>query len=267
MAFTVLERPITITNDERSEVSLRDERIRADEARAREFNGRISENYERLLRGEQPVVTSASTIVEERTYSLPVVETPASCGAAQRLADYVPVETPASGERRRLFEGVSYKDGVLYDATQVAEAPAVETPAVEAPTEDVPVPETVTAPVAVVADDEEEDALPTRRTMETIHQSERATAHAQQSYGVSYELSKKTQLVLAVVAMFIIAAIAIICINTSVLNSMSAELTALQSVAGELQAQAVVLEESIEAIQNSDYISQFAEMMGMIPMN
>ena len=262
MAFTVLERPITITNDERSEVVLRDERIRADEARAREFNDRISENYARLLHGEQPVATSAPTVVEERSYSVPTAETPASYGAAQRLADYVPVQAPARSERRRVFEGVSYKDGVLYDATQVAEAPAVETPAVE-----VPVVETVTAPVSVVADEEEEDALPTRRTMETIRQTEKATAQSQQTYGVSYELSKKTQMVLAVVAMFIIAAIAIICINTSVLNSMTAELTALQSVASELQAQAIVLEESIESVQSADYISQFAEMMGMIPMN
>ncbi len=232
MSTAVLERTWNSTREET--VAIRDERARLEEAKARAFNGQISNNYARLLYGE-PQATA--TPVMERA---PVKEsTP-----ADRVASYTPVTAPASS--RRLFDGVTYKDGVIYNATATVEAP-VETPEVVEKT----------APTV----EETEDSLPTSKTMDTLRR--KYNQHEQVSYGTVTELTSKAKLLLATIALVIVVAIAVICVNTSVLNSLNAQIGTLNAQSGELTSEYATLVQQIEDVTSMESVAEFAAQNGM----
>ena len=261
MATAILERTLPYTEEESPE--RREARARAEEREAREFNGRISENYARIFGGEPyaseqpaaaPQAAAASAPVLEKAYAAPAADFDADM-TARRISQYVPVR---SIEKKGLFDGLSYKDGVLYDAAAVA-AP-VEIPVSAPALAPAPMP----APAA--AEEEDEDARPTSRTMETLRRREAVSAEPQsrQTFGAAYELTNKAKLLLAAIALVVVVALAIICVNTSVLSTLSTELGTLETAAETLRAQAMSIEQSIDAVQSFENVAEFAQQMGMI---
>ncbi len=242
MPTAVLDRVFTRTNEET--VAVRDERARREEARAREFNGQISENYARLLYGEPTATAQVAERKVERAPLFESVTTPAkTSGAAERISQYVSYDAPSSS--RKLFENLAYKNGSVYDVT--APAKTEEKVAVKE------VARTATA------EEENEDSRPTTRTMETLHRKE---SHAV-SYSLASEVSAKAKMLLATIALVIIVAIAVICINTSVLNSLSTRSSELQTANSELSAQYEGLRSEIELATSDEQVVIFAEANGM----
>ena len=114
--------------------------------------------------------------------------------------------------------------------------------------------------------EEDEDARPTSRTMETLRRREAVSAEPQsrQTFGAAYELTNKAKLLLAAIALVVVVALAIICVNTSVLSTLSTELGTLETAAETLRAQAMSIEQSIDAVQSFENVAEFAQQMGMI---
>ncbi len=221
-----------------------------DDLRARQFNEQISENYSRLLRGEATPTASARTAtpVMERTYE----PTPAPSAASRRMSQYVAYEAPASAPK--LFENYSYKNGVLVDVTKNAE-PATPTAA--------PVARVMEAPAyAPSAEEENEDARPTTRTMETLHRKDEASAT--QTYSIASELTSKAKALLAAVAFVIVVAIAVICINTSVLSTLDAELGTMQTASNQLSARYESIQQDIEQVTSEQNVAEWAQANGMV---
>ena len=254
-------------------VTRRDERRTSAE---QEHRQRISENYRKLLfdnNEEWSVAEShmetrtpaapAATATLERTPVMPVHESvsPAteetantySVNTAQRIADYV-AYAPAKG-KHMLFEGIAYKNGELID-TRAAAAPAVA-PAPVAPPAPVEVP---AAPVAAPAED---DALPTRRTLDTLRRGAEMTETEGQT-GLLSSLSLKTKVVLCAIAAAVILIIALICVNTGILSSANADIIVKEAQLRDLQSQYAQMQEDLDYIQSDEFIDGWAQEHGMV---
>ncbi len=228
MATAILEREITRIRSERVLETAQTER--ENETARREFNDRISENYQNLLRGTE-------------TAFRPVTETESPVSyATERIAQYRTAPMTPTG-KKMLFSDVTYKNGEL-----ITEKP-VETVSAEA----------VVAPQTEA--ENEEDAMPTRRTMDTLHRAQASVAVGEQ---VASAISSKMKLALSVVSLVIVLAIAIICINTGVVSSLTADVAVLQAQAGALQTQATELANEIVRVTGWENIMQFAQSLGMI---
>lgn len=163
---------------------------------------------------------SDADVAEDSAVSAPKEEAPAGTSAAQRLADYKAYAAPAT--KKVLFEGITYKNGEL-----IEDAPAVTAPTA-APAADV-----LTMPVSAPA--EEDDAVPTRRTMETLRRSAMSEKETAQETGTSVfaAVSAKTKIVLAAIACAILLAIVLICVNTGIINAIDADIEAIRARAQE----------------------------------
>ncbi len=228
MPTAVLERPMQITKEQT--VQKIDERAMQEKAIARSLNERISEDYTRLMRASQKPVATA-TVVK------PV----------ERVAS-APVQT----QKRRLFDNISLENGV-YNATKTIEKPVEVAPVAPAHAE---IPESTTTPVAEM----EDDALPTAGTM--MHR--RAEAQAKVMPSLLSELSAKAKAVVAAVAFIIIVAIAVICVNTSVLSSLDAQYGALKNTSYELTQEYDGLRAQLEEVSSEEYVANFAKEHGMV---
>ncbi len=228
-------------------------------------------------------------------YHAPIVPSsvPGAPSAAQRIADYVPVRvgmqslqrfgdmpaepvrnrtaeyapaaqpiyapvydssyTPAAEApaRPRLFEGLTYKNGELYDSSSALEAPVYDSS--YAPVREVPV-----TPAAEQTDSEE-DALPTQRTMESVRHAE----EAEPSVGFFASLSLKTKVVLAAVVAAIVLMIAGICINTTILNSVQAEVLSHQEEISRLSEQASAIQAELDYVTDPETIAEWALSQNM----
>lgn len=251
---------------------------RRDESRAisteeREHSDHISENYRRLLfdnaeswssAAESAVPTLERQSIRTEAYA-PVRETApvhesvreetaeiSPSNTAQRLADYVAY--PA-GSKKVLFEGLAYKNGELIDTRAPAQAPKAE--AVVAPAA---APAPAVAPVQAPA---EEDALPTRRTLDTLRRSDSA-AEEQTRTNALAALSLKTKLVLCAIAAAIILAIVIVCINTGLLSAVNADILAKNARLEELTRNYTQIQEDLDAIRDPSNIDEWAQENGMV---
>ena len=254
---------------------------RRDESRAisteeREHSDHISENYRRLLfdnaeswssAAESAVPTLERQSIRTEAYA-PVRETApvhesvreetaeiSPSNTAQRLADYVAY--PA-GSKKVLFEGLAYKNGELIDTRAPAQAPKAE--AVVAPAAPAFVPAPAVAPVQAPA---EEDALPTRRTLDTLRRSDSA-AEEQTRTNALAALSLKTKLVLCAIAAAIILAIVIVCINTGLLSAVNADILAKNARLEELTRNYTQIQEDLDAIRDPSNIDEWAQENGMV---
>ncbi len=173
--------------------------------------------------------------------------------AAERVSQYTAVKSEAPAGRRVLFEGITYKNGELYGVAQKQEsAPVAEAVAIAAP---------VAAPV-MAPEGEADDAIPTRRTMDTLRRAEEERVSAARKESVSYALSSKTKLIIAAVA--IVLVIAIICVNTSIINSLNADIAQLQETSQALASQAAEIEQNIAEVTAWEHVMEFAKQLGMI---
>lgn len=286
---------LAIMDETQTRRSERREDTRAVSAAEREHSDRISENYRRLMfenaetwssAAEQSAshATPAATMTLENAASLrteayapvreeapvyaPVHETVheetaehSPSNTAQRLADYVAY--PA-GNKKVLFEGLAYKNGELIDlrAPAAPAAEAVVMPAapafVPAPA---PAPAAVPAPVAAPA---EEDALPTRRTMDTLRHAEATETETQTRSGVLSALSLKTKLVLCVIVAAVILAITIVCINTGILSAVNADILVKNARLEELSENYTQVQEELDEILDPANIDAWAQANGMV---
>lgn len=169
---------------------------------------------------------------------------------ARRVENYAPVAEPEAAPRSaNLFENVLYRDGEAVVTGEVAPAP-VYAPARTA------APRPQEMPYENYEEDES-DALPTRRTLETIRRSEERETSANTNFFSA--LSMKTKLVLAAVAAVIAILITAICVNTAILNSLNRDIAAKQSAIGELKGQIEVVEGQIEDLTSRDHVFEWAE--------
>lgn len=280
---TVLEREYELRDENRGEVSPAEE----------EHAKHISDNYQRIIRGESDVTkqsvadalfASVRAETRERTVSAP---TAGANNTAQRIADNLAIAAELRGKQRAgespayssarvvdyapvtesaapapapapapLFEGLRYQDGELLNMN----APAYEPSYAPAYTpEETPAYEPVYAPQYDPSFiPSEEDSIPTRETMATILRSQQA-----EKSGFFAALNMKTKVVLAAVATAIIVLIAIVCINTAVLNSLSADIETGRAAVTELTRQAEGIQAEIGAVEDPANIGEWALQHGM----
>ena len=109
----------------------------------------------------------------------------------------------------------------------------------------------------------EEDALPTRRTLDTLRRSDSA-AEEQTRTNALAALSLKTKLVLCAIAAAIILAIVIVCINTGLLSAVNADILAKNARLEELTRNYTQIQEDLDAIRDPSNIDEWAQENGMV---
>ena len=118
-------------------------------------------------------------------------------------------------------------------------------------------------PVAPTYAEDEDDALPTRRTMQTLEHSEEAQSVTEnKTFG---GLSAKTKIILAGIAATVILLLAVICINAAVLNSIRAGLQTRETAVLELSETLTGIESEINDLTSPENIENWASMHGMTP--
>lgn len=250
----------------------------------------IHENYKKLLEGRgsdqngvsvapAPARAASPEPIQAPVASYGVKEAPAAEESVYEEYRYKP-----NSARRMLFENVTYHNGNLEGhsafspvMTATAEAPVdavaevpVEAPAYENPSAPEMRPQesaaTATAP-AIDTEIESEDARPTPRTMETLNKTASILLHQreeEEQVGLFASLGKRTKLILAAVTFVLMLVIAVICINTSLLNSLEADITTLGEEAAELETRASQIVENIKEITSEEYIAEWASENGMV---
>ena len=76
-------------------------------------------------------------------------------------------------------------------------------------------------------------------------------------------LSSKAKVVLAAIALVIVAALAIICVNTGILNTLDAQIAEVQAVNAELQMNEEAVRTAIEEVMSQENIVEWALSQGM----
>lgn len=188
--------------------------------------------------------------------------------SSQRVVDYAPVSAPeapapaapapAAHTEPKLFENLLYRNGELLDTGAAPEAPAA--------------PEYIAAPVYSPSympseyrsdlSEENEDALPTRRTMDTIHRTEDLEDNKTTFFSA---LSTKTKLVLAAVTAVIAILLAVVCINTAILNSLDSALAQEQENLGQITSTYDEIRDEIGYLTSDEYIEEWAPQHGLTP--
>lgn len=208
---------------------------------AEEHNRRSLESYRTLLAESRP----ASVEEMPRTESAPYEETPAS-SYAQAAADYRAVEMPAG--RTALFENLEYRDGEVVSTVEVPQAPS-------APAE------------------ENEDVMPTRRTLETLHRDvseltvpEDAVMQSTEAHtGFWSSLSTRAKVAIVVVAAAVVLALVLIVVNTSILGGLDLSLAARQAEVTRLTETSNALRSQIAELVSPENVDRWArDVMGMI---
>lgn len=248
-----------------SAVLERTTRLRADEEEkiaraAEEHNRRSTESYKMLFSdtysSPAPVKAAAAPVSEEvpeAEASAPVLEetveeTPVSSNYAQAAADYRAVEMPAG--KRQLFEGIEYRDGGL--VREETAKPEVRETEANAPSEE-----------------ENEDALPTRRTLETLSRpaarsAEESMTKAEEHVGFFAALSTRAKVALAVVALAIVALFVLVIVNTTLLGGLDASIATKQAELSRLAETSQSLREKIGSVTDPSFVDNWAIQMGMM---
>ena len=284
--LAVLEREI----EKRAEETVA-ERPAVSEA-ARLHESQIHANYTRLLNGEgdsrvgnyAPAATASV-----KTYDAPVQEpyraetypsvfsrmdhVPAYQNPVSATSVYRTPEVPSDPENRTKSRFRAYNPirplsetlareaepqfAPVYDMVAAPVAPEAPVQSfVEAPVE---------APVAKPAEaitENEEDALPTPRTMETIRRQEQQVAEETHATFLS-ALSTKTKLVLAAVAAIVVILFAVICVNTAIINSLNAGVAAREQQLMELTDEMNGINEEIGQLTSPENVDAWAAEHGM----
>ena len=234
--------------------------IQSETSAAEKQHNERKADFLKLLYAEEETETSNAPVQTAAPQTAPVAS-----DAVQRIADYKSYSAPVS--KHLLFEGIAYKDGALISETAVKNDPvtasaAVVTAPVESPARWT---ETIAAPAAVAIT--EEDALPTRRTMDTLRQN--TVIAAAEKTGLFAGISTRAKVILAAVVCAIVLAITVICINTGIINSLDARIADLRSQIAEETIKYQDIEQQLEDIYNfegpiQELVKQFAEANGMI---
>ena len=218
---------------------------------------------------ERPVMPVHESVAPAAPAAPERAEKDYSANTAQRLADYV-AYAPAQG-KKMLFENIAYKNGELIDTRAAAAAPAVVPAPAFAPAAPAfaPAPAYAPAPAQMPAapavKPTEDDAMPTRRTMDTLHRGAEMTETAPAvRTGVLSSLSLKAKVMLCAIAAAVVLIIALICINTGILSSANAEFVVKEAELRDLQTQYAQMQEKLDYLQSDEYIDGWAEQNGMV---
>ncbi len=241
----------------------------------------------------QPVYRSD---YHEPEYHAPVVpsSTPGAPSAAQRLNDYVPIRAgmpltrmgdmpssygaqanaayaPAAPQegKKQLFEGLTYQNGELIDNTLVAptyDSSYVPAAPAYAPAETGVYAGTL-APSYQEEEEDEDDALPTRMTLDAAtHAPQRMEMPEKQEnafVAFFHSISTKAKVALACVAVLVVAMISLICVNTALLSSAEAAVLSRQEQVQMLQERAEELQAEIDRYNSEEFIDAWAQEHGM----
>lgn len=196
---------------------------------------------------------------------------------ADRIDSYY--QTPAAPARKKvLFDDYEYINGELMrknpeteGMTRAFDRAAVAEPERE-PVREEPKDSDVSA-AAVTAEpqaDDDEDALPTRRTMESVIRSasvqEITITDTRTGFKAAItSLSTKMKIVLLSVATAILLAIVLICVNTSIIRSLDSDLTNLKNRATEQQTTYENLQKESDLYTDPDsgIVADWAQSNGM----
>ena len=222
-----------------------------------EHNSQIHANYQRLVdsslgNAEVSVREQAREEVRERvpeTPVSPVSHAPMTADAAARIGDYKAHAAPRS--EKTLFDNITYNGQELVYTAPVTSPEVTEAPAASA---------TVTAPAPAPAPQAvtEEDAPPTRRTLETLRRRA-AKAEQESRAGFFASLSSKTKIALIAVATAIVVILAVICINSSVLRSMDSEIALRETEVAQLREAYDAVQEEIRAATDPARVDDWAQ--------
>ena len=242
-----------------------------EEQRAMDFNARISENYQKLINpdfktaedffAEAPVAAQQAEPVYEtpEEYAMATLY-PERAQAAQPQAAPVqerPLETAAPRfEHQRVTEDLFRADSPLnaprMQAAPVA-APAGEQVAFAAPS-------FAEQPAVQYAEDvAEEDLTPTATTIQyrtDLYRDEQRDVTEEKK---GHALTAKGKLLMAVYAVVVVVVLALIIINTSVLNTLDSAVAAREQQLNAMVSQAQELDDRIGYLTDPDTIIQRAQ--------
>ena len=192
----------------------------------------------------------------------------------ERIQSYT--ATPSTPTRNHeLFKDYAYTAEGLMRTSANGEVmvPVFETVKniVEAPYIDIPDFDTLQASVTAMEEViEEDDALPTRRTMETVIRPAAAVQEMAPETPMGLReavaaLSTKTKAVLISVISAIVLAIVLICVNTGIIRALDSDLSDLRARASEQQSTYEYLQEQSDMYTDpeSDIVREWAENNGM----
>ncbi len=216
-----------------------------------EHKSRIADNFRRLRFDSAEAYNSArdgDPVADIPVADVAVAEPEVEVSpAASRIAQYTPAPSPVG--RRELFEGVVYKDGKL-------EMPQTEAVSAEG---------TVASAAPISAD--EEDATPTRRTMDTLNRP--AALQTQEAVlapaaTVSSALSTKLKVALIAVVTAIVLAIVLICVNSSIIRSINSDIASREAELGSLTQATEAVREQIADLTSPESIAEWAAKNDMV---
>lgn len=240
--------------------------------------------YEFLRTPNQEAWTSPAARENFRT-EVKNAQAPAYDPTVERVKSYFQAPAAPAQGKKVLFEDYEYINGELmqknpdtevmtpvfgstaYAQPSLGEA-VFQAPAYAEPKESV-------ASAATVEREEEEgtedDALPTRRTMETVIRPaatvhEMAVTDTRTGFKAAIAaLSTKTKVILVSVVTAIVLAIVLICVNTSIIRSLDSDLTDLKGRASEEQSTYEYLqkESNLYTDPDSEIVSDWAQSNGM----
>ena len=215
-----------------------------EEQKALAFNARISENYQKLINPDYHKAedVAAAPAYAEPVYAAPVQEA-APAYTRQRAADIFRAESP------------------LHTRTgDFASAPAYAEPSYAAPVQETPA-----APyyeqAAYAEDVTDADLMPTETTnqyRDSLYREERPAEHAQEKKK-GFALTARNKLLIAVYSIVVVVVLALIIVNTSVLGSLDAEVTAREAALNAAIETSQNLEAEIDYYTDADTIISRAE--------
>ncbi len=275
MAMPVLER--TRTNENTAELKAygklsggAEPANFTEEQRAMDFNARISENYQKLI---NPEYKSAEDFFAgapvEQPQAEPVYETPEEYAmatlyperaqAAQPQAAPVqerPRETAPRFEHQRVTEDLFRADSPInaprMQAAAPVAAPAGEQVAFAAPS-------FAEREAGFAENAAEEDITPTSTTIQyrtDLYRDEQREVTEEKK---GHALTAKGKLLMAVYAVVVVVVLALIIINTSVLNTLDSAVAEREQQLNAMVAQAQELDDRIDYLTDPDTIIQRAE--------
>ena len=270
MAMPVLER--TRTNENTAELKAygklsggAEPANFTEEQRAMDINARISENYQKLFNPEyksaEDFFAGAPAAQQQEA---PAYETPGEYAMATlypERAQAAPVqEQPREAaprfEHQRVTEDLFRADSPI-NAARVQAAPVQEQVAFAAPAFEA-------QPYA----EETEDLTPTSTTIQYRTDLFREEQREVTEEKKGHALTAKGKLLMAVYAVVVVVVLALIIINTSVLNTLDSAVAERERMLGEVVAQAQELDDRIDYLTDPDTIIQRAEdELGMVMGN
>ncbi len=215
-----------------------------EEQKALAFNARISENYQKLI---NPDYHKAEDVAAAPAYAEPVYA--------------APVQEAAPAYTRQRAADIFRADSPLHTRTvDFASAPVYAEPSYAAPVQETPA-----APyyeqAAYAEDVTDADLMPTETTnqyRDSLYREERPAEHAQEKKK-GFALTARNKLLIAVYSIVVVVVLALIIVNTSVLGSLDAEVTAREAALNAAIETSQNLEAEIDYYTDADTIISRAE--------